>query len=968
MKRLGCTPESRKMSAPYYVLQLLSVLILLCFTIGNLAGQSWLYTYPDIGSGMDIVEATNGDVLTFGYKDGSDPYIETSVTRINPEGDVVWQMDFSSTASSWAPSLIKTSDGNYVVVYQDSIFIDDQASLGVVLQKFDDAGNSIWKVEHTHPTEGFRNIRSLVESNDGGLLLAGIIENSPDSYVLKMDGNGALEWMQEYSDLWLIRAIQAENNDLIFCGNSSSNGEHLATLYRTDSSGNIIWTKTFADANVNNFGATVIETIDNGIAYLLFLGGDDIIELVKMDMAGEEIWSVPFDGYNAVAEGNSKLLFQNADGIYAIADLRGFEFGGTPILLVDENGTSLTTQSSGTMPYNINAITPTSNGGYAIVGSKWVIGVGSELLVARTNTQGEIVYESIHGNVFHDENVSCNWEMDEEGLSGWVVSAENINNQSTYFASTDSIGNYELQLFNGTYEVSVNPPIPLWQVCPDSATQVIIVDPDGGFPGPYEANFPVEALLECPIMTVDVSIPFLRRCFDNTYSVEYCNIGTEAAEGAYIEVVLDDYMTLVSASIPYENQMDTLLLFPIGDVEIGECGQFTITAYIDCDSTILGQTHCTSATIYPNDYCLPVNSEWDMSSITLDGTCENDSVYFEIQNIGIGDMAVPSDYVIVIDEVIMFEEAFQLASGEAVGIKFEATGETYRIEANQTPNHPENIYVSFTLDGCPEFGTSNFVNWFPLNDFLLYEDIDCQPNIGSYDPNDKNAQPRGYGDAHFIEPDTEIEYLIRFQNTGTDTAFQVVVRDSLSEDLDISTFRMGVASHPYKWSIVNNNVLKVDFDNIMLPDSNVNEAASHGFFKFNIRPKAGIEMGTVIENAAGIYFDFNAPIVTNTVFHTIDTDFVLIDGLSLDQQLNPDITVKVYPNPLRTMGHFVLDGYSYQSLNLEVYNSVGQLVKRVSGNGDHLTMPATGLSKGMYFFRLYGDGNILGTGQFILVE
>ncbi|MCB0556652.1 MAG: hypothetical protein KDD02_24110, partial [Phaeodactylibacter sp.] len=63
--------------------------------------------------------------------------------------------------------------------------------------------------------------------------------------------------------------------------------------------------------------------------------------------------------------------------------------------------------------------------------------------------------------------------------------------------------------------------------------------------------------------------------------------------------------------------------------------------------------------------------------------------------------------------------------------------------------------------------------------------------------NDKQGFPRGYGDEHYIYPGTDLEYLVRFQNTGNDTAFLVVIRDTLSEFLDIATVRPGAASHPY---------------------------------------------------------------------------------------------------------------------------------------------------------------------------
>ena len=61
----------------------------------------------------------------------------------------------------------------------------------------------------------------------------------------------------------------------------------------------------------------------------------------------------------------------------------------------------------------------------------------------------------------------------------------------------------------------------------------------------------------------------------------------------------------------------------------------------------------------------------------------------------------------------------------------------------------------------------------------------------------------------------------------------------------------------------------------MLPDSNVNEPASHGFIKFRIQQKASNPTGARIENTAAIYFDYNAPVLTNTTWHTIGNDFII---------------------------------------------------------------------------------------------
>ncbi|MCB0780348.1 MAG: T9SS type A sorting domain-containing protein [Flavobacteriales bacterium] len=140
--------------------------------------------------------------------------------------------------------------------------------------------------------------------------------------------------------------------------------------------------------------------------------------------------------------------------------------------------------------------------------------------------------------------------------------------------------------------------------------------------------------------------------------------------------------------------------------------------------------------------------------------------------------------------------------------------------------------------------------------------------VGSYDPNDKLLEPETMTLAE-VQAGTAIEYTIRFQNTGTDTAFTVRLEDQLDGDLDWSSFQPVAASHAYRAVIDGDGLATVVFDQIMLPDSNVNEPESHGFFTFRIRALAGLPDFTAVENSAGIFFDFNDAVVTNTTLNTL---------------------------------------------------------------------------------------------------
>ncbi len=157
--------------------------------------------------------------------------------------------------------------------------------------------------------------------------------------------------------------------------------------------------------------------------------------------------------------------------------------------------------------------------------------------------------------------------------------------------------------------------------------------------------------------------------------------------------------------------------------------------------------------------------------------------------------------------------------------------------------------------------------------------------IGAYDPNDKQAS------AEFIAPNTKtIDYHIRFQNTGNDTAFKVTVVDTLDLTLPMTNIVINSASHPYAFSVVN-NILIWEFDDIMLPDSSVDYFGSQGYVNFTagINPNVGI--GDTINNDADIYFDFQKPVITNVA------KTVMITNISVGEERLEKQVLNIYPNP-----------------------------------------------------------------------
>jgi Secretion system C-terminal sorting domain/Beta-propeller repeat len=237
---------------------------------------------------------------------------------------------------------------------------------------------------------------------------------------------------------------------------------------------------------------------------------------------------------------------------------------------------------------------------------------------------------------------------------------------------------------------------------------------------------------------------------------------------------------------------------------------------------------------------------------------------------------------------------------------------------------------------------------------------------GSYDPNDKTELHGGRLTPAQLAGKEYLTYLIRFQNTGTDTAFNIFVRDTLDAKLDWNSLEMLGSSHNYNFSIKNGNQLEWFFTNIKLPDSNVNENASHGYIAYRIKPKPTLLEGDSVQNRASIYFDFNLPVNTNN-----DKTFIRSNIVTAVIDLNRRETqLFLYPNP--SNGQLIVSktGKIKGNTVLQLMDINGRIIRKwdygmVNSTEFKRLIEVNGLPKGYYFIRLL-NGAGESTGRFII--
>ncbi|MEM1323525.1 MAG: T9SS type A sorting domain-containing protein [Bacteroidota bacterium] len=956
------------------------LVLILGLSLSGLA-QVWEQTYGvnGIESARDVHHTPDGGFIMVGsstnYSTGNKDVL---LIKNDVDGVELWSSRLGlSVTDETGSSLKRTPDGGYIVGGTQVI----NGISKMYLTKTDAFGVKEWAVTSSQDSVMGESVDL---TPDGGYIVVGSQDNlyddnqGDDIFAWKVDANGYEQWINSYGGEFSDKAFDVHvdtEGSLYILGTTYSfgNGGFDIYLVKTDFGGTELWSHTYggeftdighslslcSDSSFIITGVTNSNLILDGRVNAAELTGENAF-LMKVDMDGNSEW---LDVYPLDGPQKGWDVQQTADGGFILTgETRETEVSDRDLMLIrtDYRGVMQWNRTYGGSTGDVGyAVWADPNGGFAAAGETWSFGNGnSDVYLIRTDSLGNTLSSLLTGNVFNDLDLDCSSSTGDQNIPGWLVHASGAN---SYYATTDSLGNYAILADTGSYTINLVLPNEYWLPCQDSISVQLTSAHDTVW-----TDFAVQAEADCPALTIDISTPFLRRCSTNTYTVQYCNMGSVTAVDAIADVTLDPYITIDSSSLPLAHDRLPQHFFPLGDVAPFECGTFYIYTTLDCDSTFTGQTHCTEAHIYPDTLCQFTDSLWDGSSVVLDAACQGDSLVFTARNVGDSSMSIPSGFVIIEDDLMLRNGNILLPSGEDTSFVFFPNGQTMRMEANQSDGHPGFSYPSIAVEGCGyQPYNTGYVIQFPQNDADPFLDIDCRESISSFDPNDKLGFPKGYGDENYIRPETEIEYLIRFQNTGTDTAFRVAIRDTLSHMLDIETVSPGASSHPYTFEIRKGNILQFVFNNIFLPDSTTNEAESHGFVKFRIAQRPGNQHGEKIFNSAAIYFDFNAPIITPPTEHTIGINFILLANEE-GANINASNNLKIFPNPFETEATIELTDNPRGQATFNLYNLTGRLIQREQFFGKQYQFKRKGLPAGAYFFEITVNEQQLGRGKIVL--
>lgn len=962
----------------------LYILILFLLSIAQANGQGWERIYG--GSGQDaarsLAPTPDGGYIMAGYYNGNSRIF---LIKTDGDGKQQWSKQIASNgpaSMAEAFAVIATRDTGYIIAGYMDADASGPIRRNIYLLKTDAFGNKLWDKSFGGSFDD--EARSLIELSDGSLVLTGFQSfasagNTENIFVLKTDPEGNEIWLKSYGPLEYRRRGQSivaiPNGDLIVVGESEPTlGDDKDVLaIRLNEAGDEIWSNTYAITGSlgNTSDDETRAMVLNADGSLLLAGGTNAEPqgagfLLKIDGGGD-----PTPLLQKLFPNNDFYSVGAAAGKYFVSGFRtNVVLDDLVLLKLDENAEVICEAVVGRGGADLGFDLVPVRGGAVIAGSteQFVGGFGeSYAYLVKADENCTVLTSYIQANIFRDFNANCQRDQDEPGLSNWVIRVESPFD--TLFTVANADGDLKVEVDTGNYKLILFPPNPYWKSC-DSVVNVYVP----AFYDTIYVNVPVRTLFDCPRNEVDVMTPVLRRCTDNTYSIRYCNSGTVPSLNTTVDVALDPFLTLTGSSINAIPLGDNIFRFDIGTVNNGDCGNFTLTAFLNCNETLTGQTHCVTAQISPNAFC-GNNTGWDGSIIAAKAFCENDSVKMLVQNVGVGDMSGSLGYVIAEDIIMLTppgspDYKFDLDAGQSKVVWSQlATAKTYRIIAEQSPGYPGTSYPTAAVEGCQtDTSTSDislgFYTMFPEDDADAFIESDCQEsNVSDFNPlYSKRGHPKGYDVPHYVSPQTDLDFVIQFQNTGADTVQQVVIRDTLSAALDPATVYPGAASHPYQFDILGNGIVVFTLSNLNLVPGG--GTLSEGFVKFRVAQKPNLPCETTILNSAAISFDFNAPVYTNTTYHTVCDSFIILTETKEVYWKGAD--VKVFPNPATESVNFKVEGVFAKSYALLLYDIQGRLISNHFFDNPEFRLLRQQLPTGTFIYQLAADGKLVASGKLVV--
>ncbi len=342
---------------------------------------------------------------------------------------ITFQKRLGGSLDDQSFSARQTTDGGYILAGYEKSFSND--TVDVYLIKTDSFGDTIWT--KTIGGDSIDIAYDVKQTTDGGYILVGSTcsfgQGATDVYLMKTNSSGDTLWTNTYGGMnedGGNSVEQTSDGGYIIVGYTNSFGAGYFDLYllKTDSTGDLLWSKTFGGTSTEN-GYSVQETSDHGFIIAGFTSlnaGNFDAYLIKTTSIGDTLWTKKYGG-SSHDYGN--CVKQTTDGGYVLVGYTGsFGAGNSDVYVIKTNsgGDTIWTKTFGGIMADFgNDIQQTTDGGYIIVGTTYSFyGTGntSDVYLIKTNSVGDTLWSKMFGGVSIDEGHSVQQTSD----GGYIIS------------------------------------------------------------------------------------------------------------------------------------------------------------------------------------------------------------------------------------------------------------------------------------------------------------------------------------------------------------------------------------------------------------------------------------------------------------------------------------------------------------------------------------------------------------------
>lgn len=919
-------------------------LLLLC-TI-SASAQGWRQTFGGLLNPAGMCQTPDGGVVLMANSiPGGTQGRQVVLTKTDQDGRAQWQKSFGAAGDDEGRSLMLSTDGHLIVSGKMAFMANNGDAF---LTKYNLSGQKIWeKVYNFGVLDDAKCVRQMP---DGGFILA--LEADNQLRLLRTDAAGVEIWSKPFPGTSGLSVKHLEVR---------TDGGFVVTLLRNNLP---IGAPAAVVQQINAAGDAETQLIlPHFSSYIttdqvrclpasdttFWLMHRDSVYLLDRDTTVLKRWEIPTapDFYL------TDIVPAKDGGLFALGtnySFSGQAFSRSLLMRFQADGTELWRRNY-EAPSTLHSswtLVPASDGGFLVSGN-FAKGSSYFSYLLRTDSLGQAFTNQISGRLFYDVNLDCTHQNGELPLKSWVLKLVRPNGD-IHYCNTDPQGKYQIEAGLGEHTLSVLLPNGLWQALCQQDVPLF-------FSQPFQSDtidFPIANTVFCPLPRVDAGVDYWIACQENTFWVQYANVGAGAIEDASVILILDSLISVSGASIPFTQTGTHSWEFPVGDLYALADSGFQVQVLVDCAADMVDRTLCVQASIAPAIPCLAPITE---PLLVIDGRCEGDSVRFHVFNIG-APMTESQPYIVVEDNIIFLQSSgdFLLDSGEEWVYSVPANGSTWRMEILQDPDTPDWLgdqLVSAVVEGCSNSGgfSTGYVNQFSQHDGGYFVENECRPVVAGPQGLQKVAFPSGLTDEHLIQANTDLEYGLHYQNLTGQTIHTLTLRDTLDHHLDPGAVLVGPASHPYQWELLGEGVLNLRFADLELADS------ARVWIKFRIEQDPDLPPGAMIYNQAWAYADFMSPQVTNQTDHSIAQPIFT----GTDEPSGPKSTtmLQLYPNPTSSGITVALPESGWYQCR--IMDATGKTILNQDFHNHQLQIPANALPRGVFMVTVHTpQGKLIG--------